>query len=269
MKNLDGINVILVNHKIECEVFELNRPNVAHHDFTVCLSGKMRYTVGNESFCLGMGEAMYCPPGVSMTREGGDVASYISINFTTPSSAPLPINYHIHNVLSYETNSYIELISYFLRKNEQKSQEKLLHLVILMLLKVIEQQEISRPMPYVDRIKAYVKDNFQKDITLDTVAAFINLHPSYCSTIFKQTEGKSITEYINTMRINHAKELLETTNHRIGEVGAMCGIPDPYYFSRVFNKISGVSPTDYRKLAKTYGGKAFCYNTEEIKNGKN
>ncbi len=259
---LEGLKVILVHHRIDCDVFKINRPNAVHHDFTICLGGKMRYTVGNESMCLQAGDAMYCPPGVPMTRADGEIASYLSINFTTLNSEPLPIGPHLTNILSHETNNYVELMSYFLRKPALHNDEKLYHLVVLVLLKVIEQQEVSHPMPYVDRMKAYIKDNFQKDITLESVATFINLHPSYCSTIFKRAEGKSVTEYINTMRINYAKELLETTNYRVGEVGTLCGISDPYYFSRVFNKISGVSPSDYRKIAKTYGGKFFSYTSD-------
>ncbi len=262
MEILNGIKIILVHHRIDCEVFRINRPSAPHHDFTLCLAGKMRYTVAGESICLNAGEAMYCPPGVHMTRADGDIASYISINFTTPNNEPLPILCHSIGVSSHEINSYIELISFFLRKPALHNDEKLYHLVILMLLKVIEQQEAAHPLPYVERMKAYIRDNFQKDITLDSVSEFINLHPSYCSTIFKKAEGKSVTEFINTMRINHAKELLETTNFRIGEVGVMSGIPDPYYFSRVFNKISGVSPSDYRKIARTYGGKFYAYTAD-------
>ena len=262
MEILNGIKVILVHHRIDCEVSKINRPTAPHHDFTICLSGKMRYTVGGESVVLNASEAMYCPPGIHMTRADGDTASYLSINFTTPNNDSLPIGYHLTNVLSHEINSYIELVSYFLRKPALHNDEKLPHLVILMLLKAIEQQESSRPLPYVERMKAYIRDNFQKDITLESVSEYINLHPSYCSTIFKKAEGKSVTEFINTMRINHAKELLETTNFRIGEVGAMSGISDPYYFSRVFNKISGVSPSDYRKIARTYGGKFYFYTAD-------
>lgn len=262
MEHLDGIKVILVHHRIECEVFELNRPNVVHHDFTICLSGKMRYTVGNENVCLTTGEAMYCSPGTHMTRSAGDIASYISINFTTADNEPLPLGCHLSNVLSNEMSSYVELVCGLLRKSALHNDEKLYHLVVLMLLKVIEQQESSHPLPYVERMKSYIRDNFQKDITLESVSEYVSLHPSYCSTIFKKSEGKTVTEYINTMRINHAKELLETTNYRIGDVGVMSGISDPYYFSRVFNKLSGVSPSDYRKLAKTYGGKTYSYEVK-------
>ncbi len=263
MENLNGIKVILVHHRIDCEVFKINRQNIVDHDFTICFAGKMRYTIGEKTMCLSAGDAVYCPPGVHMKREEGDIASYLSINFTTPNNEPLPIGAHLLNVLSHEINSYIELISYLLRKPALHNDEKLHHLVVLTLLKAIEQQEFAHPMPYVERMKAYITENFRKDITLETVSEFINLHPSYCSTIFKKSEGKSVTEFINTMRINHAKELLETTSHRIGEIGTMSGISDPYYFSRVFNKIAGVSPSDYRKIAKAYGGKFFGYVSDE------
>ena len=138
------------------------------------------------------------------------------------------------------------------------------NLVTNLLIKIVELQEVNHPMPYVEKIKLYIKDNFQKAITLESVAKYINLHPSYCSTIFKKSEGKSVTEYINSLRINYAKELLDTSPYRIGEIGARCGIPDPYYFSRVFNKICGISPSEYRKIARAYGGgMMLTYETDE------
>lgn len=261
MDCLEGMKVLLVHHRIDCDVFPISKQNSAYHDLTIVLKGKMKYAVAGESMVISEGEAMYCPTNTYMTREQSDKASYLSINFTTKLNEPLPLGSHLHNVSSHEINNYIEMISYILRKPDFHNDEKLYHLVSLLLLKVLEQQEVLHPMPYVEKIKAYIGENFQKDITLKSVSKYINLHPSYCSTIFKRNEGKSVTEYINNLRISYAKELLESSQYRVGEVGAMCGIPDPYYFSRVFSKICGISPSEYRKIAKTYGGRFYSYET--------
>ena len=203
------------------------------------------------------------PPHTKMRRAKDPKASYLSVNFTTKSSEPLPLSNFMSGVLSHEVTAYIDIISYLLKKPGMNKDTKLENLVTNLLIKVIELQESNHPMPYVDKMKMYIHDNYQKSINLETVAKYVNLHPSYCSTIFKQSEGKSVTEYINTLRINQAKELLDATALRIGEIGTRCGIPDPYYFSRVFNKICGISPTEYRKLTRTYGGgSTWAYLTE-------
>ena len=260
---LDGLKVLLIHHKTDCDVFSFSKPNNVYHDLTICMQGRMRYTVNGEPIIVNEGEAIYSPAGAFMTREQSERASYLSINFTTKQNVSLPLGFHLRNALSHEVNAYIEMLCYCLRKPDVHNDEKLFHLVSLVLLRILEQQEITHPMPYVDKLKNYIAENFQTNITLETVAKYVNLHPSYCSTIFKRNEGKSVTEYINTLRINYAKELLETTHYRVGEVGTMCGIPDPYYFSRVFSKICGISPTEYRKIAKTYGGKFYSYEKPE------
>ena len=245
MECLEGLKVLLVHHRTDCAVFSFSKPNSPYHDLTIDLGGRMRYTVGGERYTLAESDAIYCPAGMEMSRLKDPKASYISINFTTKSDEPLPISPYMSGVLSHEISAYIDIISYLLKKSGTHNDTKLENLVTNLLIKMIEQQEASHPMPYVDKMKMYIHDNYQKSINLETVAKYVNLHPSYCSTIFKQNEGKSVTEYINLLRINQAKELLDTTPLRIGEIGLRCGIPDPYYFSRVFNKICGISPTQY------------------------
>jgi len=265
MECLDGLKVLLIHHVTDRGVFEFAKPDSAYHDLTIALNGRMRYTIEGKNITLGPGDAIYCPPHTKMRRAKDPKASYLSVNFTTKSSEPLPLSYGMSHILSHEVSSYIDIIAYLLKKSGMHTDTKLENLVKNLLIKVIELQEANRPMPYVEKIKLYIRDNYQNAITLETVAKYVNLHPSYCSTIFKQSEGKSVTEYINMLRINRAKELLASTNNlRIGEIGARCGIPDPYYFSRVFNKICGISPSEYRKIAKLYGGGAqLKYGTDE------
>ena len=263
MEYLDGLKVLLIHHKTDREVFSFSKPSCAYHDLTIALEGRMRYTIEDEHITLGEGDAIYCPPRGKISREKESKASYFSINFTTKTNEPLPLNHGMTQLLSHEVNAYIDIISYLLKKPGLHSNEKVENLVKNLLIKVIELQEVNRPMPYVEKIKLYCADNFQKPLTLETVAKYVNLHPSYCSTIFKRSEGKSVTEHINLLRINHAKELLDTTSLRVGEVGVRCGIPDPYYFSRVFNKICGISPSEYRRLTRTYGGGMHLAYTEK------
>ena len=259
MEILDGLKILLINHRIECEVSPFVKPYINNHDLTIVTKGTLCYTVDGESITVKEGEAIYCPAGITLSREKGEIATYLSFNFTTKRNEPLPLNTHITGALSGEINGYIELIHQVLRKSGIFNDDKLSHLTKLLLLRLFEQQEGNSMLPYVDKIKAYISENYQHDITLDTVSSHVNLHPSYCSTIFKRNEGRSVTEYINYLRISKAKELLRNTHYRVGEIGRMCGINDPYYFSRVFSKICGTPPLTYRKITKAYSGEYYSY----------
>lgn len=68
-------------------------------------------------------------------------------------------------------------------------------------------------------------------------------------------------QYLLTIRVNNAASLLETTDYSMAEIAAIVGYEDPFYFSRLFRKIKGVSPRDYRNLVKD-GAKESTYQEE-------
>lgn len=92
----------------------------------------------------------------------------------------------------------------------------------------------------------YIKNNFHKDISLDDVSKVVNISPYYFSRIFKEGTGKNFVEYLTEIRIEKAKELLETTEYSMKEICTMCGYSDPNYFSRSFKKNVGVTPTEFK-----------------------
>ena len=77
----------------------------------------------------------------------------------------------------------------------------------------------------------------------------MQLNPVYCGALFSQETGQTILQYTNRLRITKAKELLHFTNDSVSEIAAEVGIEDLYYFSRLFKKLVGMSPSEYRKRA--------------------
>lgn len=94
--------------------------------------------------------------------------------------------------------------------------------------------------------KDFVRNNLSEHLTVATVSEFLNMNASYFSHLFKKETGKSFIDYVNETRINKAKELLATTDHRVYEISTMVGIDSPNYFSILFKKITGKSPNDIR-----------------------
>lgn len=84
------------------------------------------------------------------------------------------------------------------------------------------------------------------DLTLSTIAALLDVNPSYLSTVFKKETGQTLTEYVTEKRIDHAIFLLNTTNMQIQTIAQYCGIPDVCYFTKTFKRIVGKSPTEYK-----------------------
>ncbi len=104
----------------------------------------------------------------------------------------------------------------------------------------------EKSMSVVETAKEYIQNNYSKDISLDDVSRTVNISPYYFSKIFKEETGEGFVEYLTGIRIEKAKELLNTTEYSIKEICSMVGYADPNYFSRSFKKNVGVTPTEYK-----------------------
>ncbi len=95
--------------------------------------------------------------------------------------------------------------------------------------------------------RAYIEENFDKELSLDEVSQRVNISPYYFSKVFKEENGVSFIEYLTNIRIEKAKELLSHSDYSMKEICQMCGYQDPNYFSRTFKKNVGVTPTEYKE----------------------
>lgn len=96
----------------------------------------------------------------------------------------------------------------------------------------------------IERILAH----YTEDISLQSVAAQINVNPSYLSRIFKQQTGRNFVTFLTHLRIEKAKQLLENESLKVYEIAHQVGYPNYTYFSKLFKKITGQSPEEYRSF---------------------
>lgn len=97
----------------------------------------------------------------------------------------------------------------------------------------------------VDFIDSHYMD---EEISLNTVANVANVSSNHFSTLFSQNMGQTFIEYLTTLRMNKAKELLRCTGMRSSEIAGEIGYKDAHYFSYLFKKTQGMTPSDYRKV---------------------
>lgn len=96
----------------------------------------------------------------------------------------------------------------------------------------------------------YIKLHFTERIYVSHIASFCHCSESYINHIFKKNVGSNIKEFINKLRIEHAKTCLIESYDSIAEISCKVGFDDPNYFSTVFSRITGLSPTAYRNKHK-------------------
>lgn len=110
-----------------------------------------------------------------------------------------------------------------------------------------ESVTISRKRLELATVKAYLDEHYTKKITLDDLEERFFINKFYLSKIFKETYGTTINNYLISKRITRAKQLLRFTDLTVDEIGAAVGMADANYFSRMFRKVEGSSPREYRK----------------------
>ena len=98
-----------------------------------------------------------------------------------------------------------------------------------------------------DKAIDFLRANIHKEVSLEEIALSVNISTSHFSYLFKNKTGFSPIEYFNHLKVQEACQYLLFTHMRIREIGFELGILDPYYFSRMFKKVMGMSPQEYRK----------------------
>ena len=99
----------------------------------------------------------------------------------------------------------------------------------------------------IEEIKDYLKNNISEKITVSKIANEFHKSNSSIFSLFKKKTGYSIIHYFNLLKIQHACELINLTSMPIKEISYHLNFQDPLYFSRLFKKYMGVSPSEYRK----------------------
>ncbi|MCI8600713.1 MAG: AraC family transcriptional regulator [Oscillospiraceae bacterium] len=99
---------------------------------------------------------------------------------------------------------------------------------------------------YVDKAILFISRNYILDISNEDIASFVGVSPSHLYRVFSLELGVSPTRFLTNYRLSEAAALLQSTGMSVSEVAASVGFKDPLYFSRVFRKVKGVSPSAYQ-----------------------
>lgn len=131
-----------------------------------------------------------------------------------------------------------------------QSEETAIKYVIRIIEKALELREKTASNRYggiVDEVKKYIDKNYaDEDLSLNVLASHVNFSPNHLSMVFSQQTGKTFIKYLTDFRMSKAKELLRCTGKRSSEISLEVGYKDPHYFSYLFKKTQGMTPTQYR-----------------------
>lgn len=153
------------------------------------------------------------------------------------------LRFHI-NLNNEINNDFLSSISKIKRLNTKKD---FLYQNIFHIKKIINQNKSNKQVLII-KIEKFIADNIENnELSLTLISDFIQKNPAYISVIYKNETGNNISDYIVNLRIDKAKELLKSTNLKNYEIGKRVGYNGSSYFTKIFKKIVGVSPSTYKK----------------------
>lgn len=170
----------------------------------------------------------------------------------------IPKKYHFLNYNSFITISCLlnEAIEH--NKNQMENYkilcsckvlEALIEITRSFVFTEIENLSSGVPKSYrkIQELLNYLNTEYANKITSSTIEEQFACNFDYMNRVFKKLTQKTIFTYLNTVRIDHAKELISTTSLKLSQISSNVGFNDEYYFSKVFKKYTGIPPTVYAR----------------------
>lgn len=112
---------------------------------------------------------------------------------------------------------------------------------------LVKNHNLNQYSPPVRSVILQIDSDLTGDLSLQAHAGRLNINASYLSALFKRETGSTLTDYVNQKRIDFAIYLLNATNMQIQTIAQHCGMPDVNYFTRIFKRIIGITPSQYRR----------------------
>lgn len=166
-----------------------------------------------------------------------------------------------NSVISLENSSICKIISDFAIELNENSRYELYNLECLFkLLSYFEIDDIARSSElrdndpyyqYIYTVKKYISLNFSKSVKISDIANQLNINRSHLYRIFKESTGKSLEEYLVSVRINEARRLLDDTDFSTSAISALVGYAHCSTFFKMFKNYTGLTPQQYRTKNKS------------------
>jgi two-component system response regulator YesN len=139
-----------------------------------------------------------------------------------------------------------EFLHRFIDASHINDLKKILYDYLLAEMKENASKKESTHSGVITKAMRYIDQNYSNNISLNDVAESINMSYFYFSRLFKESTGKSFSDYLTEYRIDKSIELMKDENLSIKQISYDIGYNDPNYFSKIFKKLKGITPTDYR-----------------------
>lgn len=250
------------------DLFHTKRPK-GRQDYQLLYvaSGKAHFTVEGKLHSLPAGYMVIYRPGQPQdyVYYGEEHPEIYWIHFTGSEVENILCHYDLCEGVFYAGNTevYTKLFQQIIRelKTCGIGFEELLSMYVKQIFVQVRRSRAASRIVIEPKLQAQIEqaiqdfhEHYMEPVCIGNYAKGSGMSVSWFLRCFKQYTKQSPMQYITALRINNAVNLLENTSYNVSEIAAMVGYENPLYFSRIFHKIKGVSPSHYRKVLDRSGG---------------
>lgn len=233
------------------------RSRTNNHIAVLVTEGQATFDTEEGSFKLSRGDMLFMPRGIerSACNSATEPHEMYVAHFQYAGEGdgvkllaePRASAVRLHNY-DYARNRFAALVQYWLRQSVCRP--ALCHATLLELLALFSEATESAALQgaasgIVYRLEAYILLHHRRTITIGELAEHVGKTPNYISALYRRSTGRTLTDYIQQIRIAAACDLLTTSQMNIGEISDYLGFCEQSYFNKVFKKITGTLPSAY------------------------
>ena len=222
-------------------------------DITYVMDGKAEYTINDQTYIVNKGDLICIPQNSyrAATSIPDDLIECYATNFRLRNQTgeyvtlPLPFISHIGSNPQLIA-LYNEMHSEWLQQNfgyMLKVRAILCLILHLILDQLLNKNHASQDDPRIKSSIHYMSAHYWENLTTEEMAKRYHLHPAYYGNLFQKVTGMTFKQYLISIRLNYAENLLKSGEYSVGEVALQCGFSDIFYFSKLFKAKKGIPPS--------------------------
>ncbi len=233
-------------------------------DITYVIAGKARYFIDGTEYVVKKGDLICIPKGTHRAAVSvpEDLMECYSTNLFLRDqkgddvSLPLDLVSHIGSVPQL-ISCFHEIHEEWLKREfgyKLKVKASMCLILYHILDLLFNENRISNKDIRIINSIRYMSTHFAEEVSIDTMAALFHIHPVYYGNLFKKNIGITFKQYLISLRLNHAENMLRSGEGNVGDAALQSGFSDIYYFSKLFKEKKGIPPS---KLLPTVSKKHF------------
>lgn len=235
-------------------------PSMHYHDafeLYYLEAGTRNYFVEDKLFTVSSGEFVLIPPG-KLHRTGGEYCVRTLVHFTAGYLETVYQSQVIPGLLDCFSHVKIQpsqeqqtVCTMLLRQLSETTGKNEFGIILGLLLKILGRcADVEIRHGFVGNVVAYINENYAEIESINQIAERFYVSKYHLCRVFKNAMQLTIIEYLNQVKLKNARQLLELSDREVGEIALLCGFHSMPYFSNLFKKSTGESPSSYRKKVR-------------------